>query len=215
MTPSTNFYYFELRDPEPIIPSTNRSNANGSIFLPLLEHTLLPNAAGPSQPDIAYRPDSKKYKSRAKRRLENEQVSKKPPVGFPTNSRSPLPWKSSDFYDEEWVTALTAGDIEEVKQAADDFKKTLDLPLGHVFHDTFPLLCLGMKLRALSAEMHNRRGFPVDDFGRLDCAIAFAGVSSYVGNLRGWQDKTGAVLAHVFDLSRHHVVGSLAYTNDG
>jgi hypothetical protein len=44
--------------------------------------------------------------------------------------------------------------------------------------------------------------------------IAYVGVSSYVGKLRGWQDKTGAVLAHVTDLSRHHVVGSPAYTND-
>ena len=52
------------------------------------------------------------------------------------------------------------------------------------------------------------------DFDRLDCVIAYAGVSSYVGSMRGWQDKTGAVLAHVTDLSRNHAVGTPAYTNE-
>ena len=65
--------------------------------------------------------------------------------------------------------------------------------------------------------MHNGRGFfvlrgfLVDDF---DCVIAYTGVSSYVGSLRGWQDNTGAVLAHVTDLSRNHAVGTPAYTSE-
>lgn len=68
--------------------------------------------------------------------------------------------------------------------------------------------------------MHNGRGFfflrgfPVDYFDKFDCVIAYAGVSSYVGSLRGCQDNTGAVLAHVTDLSRNHAVGTLAYTSE-
>jgi hypothetical protein len=72
----------------------------------------------------------------------------------------------------------------------------------------------------LSAELHNGRGFfvlrgfPVDSFNRFECVLAYAGVSAYIGSLRGWQDKTGAVLAHITDLSATHAVGTPAYTNE-
>ena len=58
------------------------------------------------------------------------------------------------------------------------------------------------------------RGFPVDDSDKFDCVIAYDDVSSYVGSLRGWQDNTGVVLAHVTDLSRSHAVGTPAYTSE-
>jgi hypothetical protein len=44
--------------------------------------------------------------------------------------------------------------------------------------------------------------------------IAYAGISSYIGSLRGWQDTTGAVVAHIIDLSASQAVGTPAYTND-
>ena len=58
------------------------------------------------------------------------------------------------------------------------------------------------------------RGFPVDDVDKFDCVIAYTGLSSYVGSLRGWEDNTSAVLAHVTDLSRNHAVGTPAYTSE-
>ncbi|KAK3174105.1 hypothetical protein OEA41_001349 [Lepraria neglecta] len=176
-----------------------------SKFLPLLENVSLPSGAGPSQPDIAYQPDAEKYTSHTKRRLKNEKLSKELPNGFPTNLHSPLAWKGSDFHDEEWVTIFTAEDTKEIKQAVEHFK-ALSIALGHVCQETFPLPSLSSKLRALSAEI------PVDDVDKFDCVIAYTGLSSYVGSLRGWQDNTGAVLAHVTDLSRNHAV--VLYINE-
>lgn len=86
--------------------------------------------------------------------------------------------------------------------------------------ETFPLNALASKLRPLSNELHNGRGFfvlrgfPVDVFDREDCVIVYAGVSSYVAGLRGWQDQSGAVLTHIVDLSATHNVGTPAYTSD-
>lgn len=47
-----------------------------------------------------------------------------------------------------------------------------------------------------------------------DALLAYAGVSSYVTNLRGLSDRSGAVVVHVTDLHRHGQVGTPAYTND-
>jgi hypothetical protein len=57
-------------------------------------------------------------------------------MGFPTTSHSPLAWKSYNFYDEEWVTTLIVGDIEEIEQAADRFK----VSFGVLPFDLSPLL---------------------------------------------------------------------------
>ena len=79
---------------------------------------------------------------------------------------------------------------------------------------------LKWKLRRLSAEMHNGRGFfllrafPVDDFHGPDCVVAHAGVSAYTSSLRELQDPIVSVLSRATDLSQTHTVGTPAYTNE-
>lgn len=58
------------------------------------------------------------------------------------------------------------------------------------------------------------RGFPVEALSREDCVIAFAGISSYVGSLRGWQDQRATGLVHVSDMSAVQAVGTATYTNE-
>lgn len=98
----------------------------------------------------------------------------------------------------------------------------LDKPLGLVSQETFPLPTLGLVLAGISKEIHSGRGFsvvrgiPVDSYSREEIVIIYAGVSSYVGNLRAVQDGgTGGVLSHIKDLTasyNHNVISSPAYT---
>lgn len=100
----------------------------------------------------------------------------------------------------------------------------LDKPLGYLSPSTFPLPKLGPVLRDLSKELHNGRGFfvlrtiPVNNYSREDNILIYAGISAYVGELRGVQDlgKKG-VLNHIKDLTATHsndIIGAPAYTTD-
>ena len=203
--------------------------------------TVTPNR---TQPDIAYQPDFAKYNARTKWRLEIEKPSRDLPPGFPKKLSSPLVWRGSELTNEEdWTLILVEKDLAEINSAVAHFKGTyqssiehilccssiqtlkvhaigLGLGLGNICQKTFPLASLGQKLRACSAELHNGkgffvlRGFPVDILSREDCIIAYTGVSSYVGSLRGWQDQRGTALVHVTDLSAKQAVGTATYTNE-
>jgi len=120
------------------------------------------------------------------------------------------------------------------------------LVLGFVARDNFPLPTLGVKLREFAQELYSGRGFfvlrtiPIDDYSREELAIIFAGkpwlrtlkillkilliqllaplpgISAHVGSARGKQDGTGAVLAHIKDLtiSHAHEKGGTGHTAD-
>lgn len=115
-------------------------------------------------------------------------------------------------------------------------------PLGYISKETFPLPALGPVLKDLARELYSGRGFfvlrtiPVDQYNKTDLAIVYAGtssrflcihvglcslsgLSSHVGSARGKQDSTGAVLAHIKDLTVSHAheqggIGNSAYTTD-
>lgn len=78
-------------------------------------------------------------------------------------------------------------------------------------------------LHDLSRELHSGKGFfvlrtiPVDEYSAEDNILIYAGVSAYVGELRGVQDKDGVVLTHIKDLTLTHgatTIGAPAYTTD-
>jgi hypothetical protein len=83
---------------------------------------------------------------------------------------------------------------------------------------------LGPVLRGLSKELHDGRGFfvlrtiPIDNYSREDNIVIYAGLSSYVGELRGVQDQgKKGVLNHIKDLTLTHsknTIGAPAYTTD-
>lgn len=63
---------------------------------------------------------------------------------------------------------------------------------------------LGPKLVELSLDVHNGRGFSVirginpRDYSVEDLTLAYMGVSSYVADKRGCQDKLGNMLGKLF-----------------
>jgi Taurine catabolism dioxygenase TauD, TfdA family len=119
----------------------------------------------------------------------------------------------------------------------------LNKAIGYIGKDNFPLPNLSTTLKSLAHELYSGRGFfvirtlPVDSYSGEDFAVVYAGkqnpkspsfsnvdddthlgLSSHVGSARGRQDDTGAVLAHIKDLSVSHAhekgVSNSAYTTD-
>lgn len=102
-------------------------------------------------------------------------------------------------------------------------------PFGYIDRENFPLPGLGSLLREGSRELHFGRGFfvlrgiPVDKYTTEENIIIYTGVSSYVGDQRGRQEKRSStdgksvVLSHIKDLtgtySRENI-GGPASTND-
>ncbi|KAG6839151.1 hypothetical protein C0991_005406 [Blastosporella zonata] len=177
-----------------------------------------------NQPDIEYHPDEVKWKARTARRLAEDPslLSTPLPDGFPAQVDSPLVWQGSDWKDEkEWVYELNPEQLKEIDDALKHFRG-LEKPLGHISSSTFPLPTLGPILADLARELHTGRGFfvlrtiPVSSYTREENVIIYAGVSSYVGNLRAVQD-TPAVVAHIKDLTQTafaKTIGAPAYTTD-
>ncbi|PNH38721.1 hypothetical protein VD0004_g8132 [Verticillium dahliae] len=186
--------------------------------------------ASPRQPDISYHPDYEKYQARATRRAKLD-LPKTLPDGFPAQLQGPLVWEGQGLADRyQWTYVLSPAQLQEVDEALRSFK-ALNLPLGRLSPDTFPLPTLHAELRRLSAELHEGHGFfvirglRVDDYERRDNIIIYAGISSHVATQRGRQDVKYAgepadvVLTHVKDLTltaqgQDGVIGSPAYTAD-
>jgi len=100
-------------------------------------------------------------------------------------------------------------------------------PLGSLSPSTFPLPALGPVLRKQAENLHSGRGFFVlrgfqpDRYPIEDNIIVYAGVSSYIGSIRGRQgfdgEKKTSVLNHIKDLSQTSVagiIGAPSYTTD-
>lgn len=105
----------------------------------------------------------------------------------------------------------------------------LNLPIGHVSQETFPLSNLHQTLRGISKEIHLGHGFkvvrgvPVSGYTREENIILYAGISCHIAPLRGRQDTTydgkpaDVVLNHIKDLSAtadQVRIGAPAYTAD-
>ncbi|PPR00044.1 hypothetical protein CVT24_009000 [Panaeolus cyanescens] len=179
------------------------------------------------QPDIEYHPDFDKYLQRTARRLalEPNLPSQPLPEGYPERVHGPIVWDGGDWKTEDqWVYKLSDYELKEIDAALRHFKG-LNLALGYVGRDNFPLPTLSKKLHDFARELYFGRGFfvlrtiPVDNYSREELAIIYAGISSHVGSARGKQDGTGAVLAHIKDLTISHAheeggIGNSAYTTD-
>ncbi|KAF8870697.1 hypothetical protein CPB84DRAFT_1906413 [Gymnopilus junonius] len=178
-------------------------------------------------PDIQYHPSYENFIQRRFRRLaENSKLASVPlPDGFPKEVSGPIVWEGKDWKSgDQWVYKLSGSELTEINDALGHFR-SLNIGIGYVGKENFPLPILSPKLRELAQVLYSGRGFfvirtiPIDDYSREDLAIIYAGISSHIGSARGKQDGTGAVLAHIKDLTISHVsekggIGNSAYTTD-
>jgi hypothetical protein len=183
----------------------------------------------PKQPDISYIPNHAKYLARTARRLATENLPRTLPAGFPARIEGPLAWRGVEIAETyPFVHELAAADVAEIERALVHFKQ-LGLPLGAISPETFPLPTLRARLRALSAEVHDGRGFGVvrglpvaGGRPRADAIAACAGVACHVAPRFGRQDRVhegrdaDVLLTHIVDLSAGAApgIGSPAYTRD-
>ncbi|KAI1172149.1 TfdA family taurine catabolism dioxygenase TauD [Nemania sp. FL0916] len=192
--------------------------------------TVLEALPPPGQPDISYHPSHEKWQARVARRLQEGNLPKSLPKGFPEKLTGDLVWEGQTVADTyNWTFVFSDEHLTEISQALAHFKG-LNLPLGAISAETFPLPTLHSSLRRLSDELHTGHGFfvlrglPVSSYTREENITIYAGVSSHIGSLRGRQDhkyegkKADVVLAHIKDLSGERengaVIGSPAYTTD-
>ncbi|KAF9484930.1 Clavaminate synthase-like protein [Pholiota conissans] len=196
-----------------------------SVSTTVIEHHPLPST--PKQPDIGYHPDYQNYLKRTARRLaENPDLPNTPlPPGFPKRVEGPIVWEGKDWDSEDqWVYRLSDAELKEIDDALEHFKGT-GLEMGYIGKTNFPLPTLSSVLHELAKELYSGRGFfvlrtlPINKYSKAEIAMIYAGISSHVGSARGKQDGTGAVLAHIKDLTISHAhekggIGNSAYTTD-
>ncbi|KEZ46937.1 Uncharacterized protein SAPIO_CDS0284 [Scedosporium apiospermum] len=183
----------------------------------------------PGQPDITYAPDFEKYQTRVATRLSKGGLASTLPVGFPEELRGDLVWEGETLPETyDWTFVLNEEQLGEIEKALTHFK-SLNLPLGYISADTFPLPTLHPELRRLSKELHSGHGFfvirgvEVDKHTREENLIIYAGISSHIAPVRGRQDSSyegkpaSVVLAHIKNLNtpeNEGFIGSPAYTRD-
>ncbi|KAF4119674.1 Taurine catabolism dioxygenase TauD, TfdA family [Geosmithia morbida] len=189
----------------------------------------------PGQPDISYHPDWDKYQARVARRLQTEDLPKHLPAGFPKELKGDLVWDGDTLAQKyDWTYVLSETQLDEIDSALAHFK-SLNLALGYITRETFPLPTLHAELRRLSRELHFGHGFfvlrglDVDRYSRQENIIIYTGVSSHIGSIRGRQDayykgeRADVVIGHIKDVrstlgeSRDKdaiKIGSPAYTAD-
>ncbi|KAI0394006.1 Clavaminate synthase-like protein [Xylariaceae sp. FL0594] len=125
------------------------------------------------------------------------------PRGYPSRINHPFAWTGADFVGEaSYVYRLTLVDKMELHQAKDHFKAQ-ELDGNLVSQENFPLPTLGVKLRAISVDIHSGKGFHVirgldpDDYSVEDLTIIWLGVQSYIADQFGRQDDRGNMLVHI------------------
>ncbi|KAL4987382.1 hypothetical protein BDW68DRAFT_197469 [Aspergillus falconensis] len=176
-------------------PSPQHS-ARMSVVIP-------PVPVGPvGQPDIQYLPAPVKYAARAERRQKEVDLTRTLPEGFPQELKSDLAWDGKmvgEVFD--WDYRLTEDDLKEVEQALQHFK-ALNLPLGLVNQEAFPLPNLHDNIRLISEILLGREFKVIQNF------IIYAGIASHIASVRGgqvndWQGRPAdVVLTQITDLSR-------------
>jgi len=106
--------------------------------------------------------------------------------------------------DRRWMRAFTPAEVAEIEQATEVFLRSGIGP-DRIAPENFPLATLGDFLGRMLGELLEGRGFvllrglPVERWSRMQQAVAYLGIGSYLGRARS-QNAKGHLLGHVKDL---------------
>jgi hypothetical protein len=119
--------------------------------------------------------------------------------------QDPAGWTKDDLArSTDWIYELTARDIEDLDRAVGRIESR-GLSLMELHRSDFDLPVLGPTLEAIREELVRGiglkliRGVPVQRYSRLQSAIAFLGIGTYIG-VPVSQNAKGHLLGHVKDL---------------
>ncbi|KAM7196156.1 hypothetical protein V8F20_007191 [Naviculisporaceae sp. PSN 640] len=125
------------------------------------------------------------------------------PANFPAQYISQLAWTPAHFPDQsQYTLVLTPTDIDELNRALAHFK-SLGYDGDLVEPRYFPLPTLGLKLKEVSNDVYNGKGFGIvrgidtTAYPVEDLTLLYLGIQSYVAEQRGRQDKCGNMLVHI------------------
>jgi hypothetical protein len=129
------------------------------------------------------------------------------PTELPAMQRvvSPAAWRAADLAEPAaYIYELTPRDIEELGSALRR-AVSLDLDPARLDPSKFPLLGLGVSLRAIGRELetgcgfHLVRGIPVESCSLSEAEIMLCGIGAHLGRLMP-QNSKGEVINHVRNL---------------
>lgn len=117
----------------------------------------------------------------------------------------PAGWTNADFTDSsEWLYILSDAEVADLDRTVAAVERS-GVSLADVSKADFPLPILGSALASIREEVLDGRGFvlirgvPVYRYTRLQSAIAFWGIGSYLGEPVS-QNARGHLLGHVIDV---------------
>ncbi|KAK3297181.1 uncharacterized protein B0H64DRAFT_119847 [Chaetomium fimeti] len=121
----------------------------------------------------------------------------------------PMSWTPDDLVNTQdsagpaqHVTQVREKGVVEVEKALRKFRE-LDLDAGAVTRENFPLPTVQAQLTRACIDIHQGRGFAIvrgldpRRYTAEDNMAIFLGISNYIGEQRGIQDKKGSMLTHV------------------
>ena len=124
---------------------------------------------------------------------------------LPERIDRPSAWTAAEMRDnpEAWLYRLGEVEVAELETAANHFLE-LDIDLGRISRESFPLPGFGRHLSSLSGRLLQGRGvelirgLPVDRWSRQFAATVFCGIGAHLGSARS-QNAQGHILGHVRD----------------
>ncbi len=128
----------------------------------------------------------------------------KPEPHNPAKWQGPMVWDGSGLaHDDQWLTALSPADIEQLMQAVQHTYRT-GKPIAELTRHDFALGPLGDRLLALREQVLNGcgyvvlRGLPADTMHDEDLIRAYWGIGTFFGDPVS-QNAAGHLLGHVID----------------
>jgi hypothetical protein len=128
------------------------------------------------------------------------------PIDLPPEIHDASAWYGPDMHkDPSWLTPFSPAEVAEVESALRPLAADPGRNIARLTTADFPLPTLGPRLKAVSREVMQGRGFalmrglPVQRWSLREAAIAFLGLGSHIGSARS-QNARGHVLGHVKDM---------------
>ncbi|KAI4272177.1 MAG: hypothetical protein L6R38_006689 [Xanthoria sp. 2 TBL-2021] len=150
---------------------------------------------------IAFHPCLDEHLARSARRIINGGLENEVPAGWPMKLDGPMAWTGGDFPDESrFIYYLSSDDRDEVRKALMHFKAQR-LDRDEVSKSNFPLPTLASRFTKTCEEVYNGlgamilRGLDVEKYTPEDLLVVFLGVSSYIAEQRGVQDRLSTMLS--------------------
>lgn len=125
---------------------------------------------------------------------------------LPTCITGPAAWIGQEMADnpDAWLYQLSREDISDLENAARHFL-TLDLDVGEISKETFPLTTFSTHVQELSqillkgVGVQVLRGLPIAGYSQKFAATIFCGLGAHLGSARS-QNAQGHILGHVRDI---------------